>query len=111
MFQSPTGPYSVLRVSVPDVFSVKGGMGYTIWPKYGATATLGGRFDGIPIKDLFGAGPRIPAAGDSIGFVDPSISITRGDSTFQVDLPVLGFYKFRGASPTFSSGGPAPAIR
>jgi hypothetical protein len=105
LLQSPTGPYSVLRVSVPDVFSVKGGMGYTIWPKHGVTATLGARLDGIPIKDIFGDshGFRRPAL---IGFVDPSISITRGESTFQLDVPVRVFYNFRRSQPDVQLGRP-----
>jgi len=105
LFQQPAGPYSVLRVSVPDVFSVKGGVGYIIWPKHGMTVTLGGRFDGIPTKDLFGEshGFRRPAL---IGFVDPSISITRGDSTFQIDAPVRVFYNFRRSEADVQLGRP-----
>ncbi len=110
LFQSPTGPYSVLRVSVPDVFSVKGGMGYTLWPRYGVTATLGARLDGIPIHDVFGAshGFRRPAL---IGFVDPSISISRGDSTFQIDVPVRIFYNFRRSEPDVALGRPGGGDR
>jgi hypothetical protein len=52
------------------------------------------RLDGIPITDVFGAshGFRRPAL---VGFVDPNISITHGNSTFQFDIPVRVYYDFR----------------
>jgi len=94
IFQQPAGPYSKARVSVPDVFSAKGGLAFTLWRQVGMSGTLAYRFDGLPQHDVFGksSGFRRPAL---IGYVDPSVSITHGPSTFQLDVPIRTYYNFR----------------
>jgi hypothetical protein len=94
LIQAPVGPYSKSKVSVPDVFSVKGGLAFSLWSKLGMSGTLGYRLDGIPQHDLFGKsdGFRRPAL---ISYVDPSVSIVRGRSTFQLNVPIRTWYNFR----------------
>lgn len=94
LIQSPVGPYSKSKVSVPDVFSAKGGLAFSVWPTLGMSGTLGYRMDGIPQHDLFGKsdGFRRPAL---MGYVDPSVSIVRGRHTFQLNVPIRAWYNFR----------------
>jgi hypothetical protein len=65
---------------------------YAVSPRL--VAALGARLDGIPIHDLIGGsdGFRRPAI---MGSVEPSISITRGDDTYSVTVPVRAYYNFR----------------
>jgi hypothetical protein len=94
LFQSPVGPYSKSKVSVPDVFSAKGGLAFAVWQRFGMSGTLGYRVDGIPQQDLFGAshGFRRPAI---VQYLDPGLSVVRGSSTFQLNIPIRTAYNFR----------------
>ena len=49
---SPTG----VPLSVPDVYTARAGVAYAVWPSQGLSGSLGGRFDGIPLRDLIGGG-------------------------------------------------------
>jgi hypothetical protein len=92
VLQSPSGVFGNTHVSVPDVFLARAGVSHAVSPKL--VAALGARLDGIPIHDLIGGsdGFRRPAI---MGSVEPSISITRGDDTYSVTVPVRVYYNFR----------------
>jgi hypothetical protein len=59
--------------STADTYLFRAGFGYTFWPEYGLTFTLGGRMEGTPSEDIFGSseGRRRPGFAISIepGFV------------------------------------------
>jgi len=63
------------------------GVGQAIWRSKGISATLGGRIEGIPQRDLIGGsdGFRIPGYWVS---VDPGVSIARGRNLFAFTVPV-----------------------
>src|SRR5205823_1430275 len=82
-----SGPYSSIRVSVPDVYDGRAGLSY-VAPN--VVFSLGGRVDGIPMRDLIGRsdGFRRPAI---IGYVEPALSVTRGRGTYTISAPVRAY--------------------
>ena len=79
--QGQSGPYSRVRVSVPDVYNARAGLSYVA---SNVVLSLGGRVDGIPMRDLIGRsdGFRRPA---TIGYVEPALSVTRGRGTYTIN--------------------------
>src|SRR6266568_901398 len=74
--------------SVPDVYSARLGLAYALWPQQGVSASLGGRIDGQPVRDLIGgADPGFRRPGYSIS-LDPSLSLTTGPSQFTLSAPI-----------------------
>ena len=73
-------------MSIADQYFVRGGIGYTVLPKWGLTISLAGRLEGVPVNDLLGAsdGFRRPGFGVSI---DPGIQIAKGRFTFNLNVP------------------------
>ena len=73
-------------MSIPDQYFVRGGIGYTLVPKWGLTISLAGRMEGVPVEDLLGSsnGFRRPGFGVSI---DPGVQISKGRFTFNVNVP------------------------
>jgi hypothetical protein len=94
VLQAPTGPLSAVRVSVPDVFQARGGVGYRIWPAAGLIATAGARVDGIPQHDLVGRsdGFRRPVV---LGYADLGLTLARGRQIVTFSLPVRAYANFR----------------
>jgi hypothetical protein len=82
---SPTAPGSFL--SVNDVYHARAGLAYALLPQAGVSVSLGGRIDGIPVRDIIGSDEGYRAPG-SILFLDPGLSITRGKGTFTASVPV-----------------------
>ena len=103
--QGQSGPYSRVRVSVPDVYNARAGLSYV---SSNAVLSLGGRVDGIPMRDLIGRsdGFRRPA---TIGYVEPALSVTRGRGTYSISAPVRVYADFRRSNVDrrlgFSGGG------
>jgi|ERR1044071_3078506 hypothetical protein len=74
--------------SVPDQYQGRAGISYVVWPAQGVALSLGGRIDGIPVRDLIGGGDdgfRRP--GFSI-YLDPGLTVSRGKYTFSLSGPV-----------------------
>jgi hypothetical protein len=94
VIQGQSGPYSAVRVSVPDVFSARAGVGYELSPNPGVSVRLGGRLDGIPFRDLVGGsdGFRRPAI---IWYLEPGVTIGRGRNAIFIDVPVRVYSNFR----------------
>ena len=94
VFQAPTGPYSNVRVSVPDVYNVRAGLSYAAWRSPGISVSLGGRIDGIPLKDVVGEsdGFRRPA---TLGYVEPGITLVRGRDTYSLAVPIRVYVNLR----------------
>lgn len=75
--------------SVPDVYSAKIGAAFSVLPDQGLTMSLGGRLDGIPVRDLIGGGDEDTIKRSSyIVYADPGLSLTRGGSNFTLSVPV-----------------------
>jgi hypothetical protein len=103
--QAPSGPYSQVHISVPDVFQTRGGIQFSLASRAGLAGRVGGRFEGIPMGDLFGAsdGFRRPAL---IGYVDLGVSVSRGRTSFNVDVPIRVFANFRASRVDRQLGAP-----
>lgn len=77
-----------VRLSVPDNYTGRAGITYTIWPEHGISLSLGGRIDGVPVRDLIGGGDdgfRRP--GYAI-YVEPTIGWVHGKNFFSISGPV-----------------------
>jgi hypothetical protein len=102
---SPTAPGSLL--SVTDVYHARAGLAYAAWPQAGVSVSLGGRIDGIPVRDIIGGDEGFRAPG-SIIFLDPGLSIARGKGTLTASVPV----RLRGTfkqNLNDQAGGPPPS--
>ena len=81
-------PNSGLFWSVPDVYSVRSGAAFHVLPEQGLSMSLGGRLDGIPVRDLIGGGDENTIKRTSrILFVEPGISLTRGKDNVTLSVP------------------------
>lgn len=87
-------PIPGVTLSVPDVYSARMGVLYSppFAPKL--SVSLGGRLDGIPLRDLVGGndGFRRPAI---IGYVDPGIVLSLGLTTISLNVPLNVYRDFR----------------
>jgi hypothetical protein len=81
-----TVPY---HLSVPDAFSLRGGVSYAVAPLWGLSTSLGVRLDGVPVEDFVNGSDDVNfrRPGYSI-FLDPGFDISRGSNTFTLNLPV-----------------------
>ncbi len=85
----PPGPNAAVRnLSVPDQYSGRAGLGYTIWPGQGLSLSLGGRIDGVPPRDLVGGSEGFRRPGYSVS-VEPGVSWQRGGNNFNLLTPVM----------------------
>jgi len=94
VIQGQSGPYSNVRVSVPDVYHARAGVSYAA---SNVALSVGGRVDGIPMRDLIGKsdGFRRPVV---IGYLEPAVSVTRGRETLSVSVPVRVYADFRSSA-------------
>src|SRR5256714_674625 len=81
-------PGGAVYWSVPDVYSTRLGLAYAVWPHKGISASLGGRIDGQPVRDLIGGGdPGFPRPRYSVA-LDPSASLTPRSHQITVTGPI-----------------------
>jgi len=81
-------PGSGVYWSVPDTYSARAGAAFSVLPNQGLTVSLGGRVDGIPLRDLIGGGDDDTIKRTSrVIFVDPGLSLTHGKDNFTVSVP------------------------
>jgi hypothetical protein len=102
-FPNASGVGSGMFLSVPDVYSARVGAAYVLWPERALTATLGGRVDGIPLRDVIGGGDdgfRRP--GYSL-YADPGLSLGVGRGAIALSIPVRIGQDFR---PDLTPGHP-----
>ena len=81
-------PGGTVHWSVPDVYSARAGLAYAVLPRQGISASLGGRIDGQPVRDLIGGadmGFRRPGYAISL---DPSVTVTLGAHQFTASAPI-----------------------
>jgi hypothetical protein len=92
---STISPYAGVRLAVPDVYNVRGGLTLALTASPGLSFSLGGRLDGIAKKDLLGGGDdafRRPAIQV---YADPGLGLSYGPHTFSLNVPVRVYYNFR----------------
>lgn len=72
-------------MSVPDQFAVRAGLGYSLSQNF--SASLGARFEGIPVEDVIGdsGGFRRPG---SVLSIDPGISYMKNNFSLNLNVPV-----------------------
>ncbi len=72
--------------SVADQYAARAGLDYSILPRYGLSASLGGRIEGIPSEDLIGEsdGRRRPGY---IVSIEPGIAYRYGALNFALNVP------------------------
>jgi len=86
--ETPTsGPGNVTVMSVPDQYMGKAGLSYTVWPEQGLSLSLGGRIEGVPVRDLIGGSEGFRRPGFSIG-IEPGLAWNKGRYAFTVSAPV-----------------------
>jgi hypothetical protein len=79
---------TALPWSVPDVYSVRTGLAFNLLPDQGLSASLGARFDGIPVHDLIGGGDENTIKRTSrIVFAEPGVAYSRGKDSFTLSVP------------------------
>ena len=85
---SPNPNGAIRNLSVPDQYQGRVGLTYAIWPQQGLSLSFGGRIDGVPPRDLVGGSEGFRRPGYSV-YVEPGVSWTRGQNTFNIFTPVL----------------------
>ena len=89
-----TGPYppgpngAVRKLSVPDQYSARAGVAYTIWPEQGVSLSLGGRIDGVPPRDLIGGSEGFRRPGYSAA-IEPGVGWENEKNRFSLLTPVM----------------------
>ncbi len=74
-------------MSVPDQFAFRSGLFMPVNGIYGLGISLGGRVEGIPVKDTFGGSDGFRRPGNIIS-VEPGISYMLGNFTTTINVPV-----------------------
>jgi hypothetical protein len=74
-------------MSVPDQFMVRAGLAYALPAIKGLSATLGGRIEGVPVRDLIGGSHAFRRPGYVIS-VEPTLNYMKGPHTFTAGVPV-----------------------
>jgi hypothetical protein len=73
-------------MSIPDQYFARGGISYTVAPKWGLSVSLAGRIEGVPVSDLIGDsdGFRRPGFAASI---EPGVQWMHGRYTLNLAVP------------------------
>jgi hypothetical protein len=73
--------------SITDQYTARVGLSYLLWPDWGLTASLGGRIDGVPVRDVVGKSDGFRRPGITVS-VDPGISVMKHGWTVGLSVPV-----------------------
>ena len=87
-------PTPGVTLSVPDVYTVRGGLAFAAWPAGGFSLSLGGRLDGIPLRDVIGGDGGFRRPGYTL-YLDPGLAVRRGRGEFTLSLPLRLHQDFR----------------
>jgi hypothetical protein len=88
-------PSPGVPLSVPDVYSARAGLVYALWPSQGLSGSLGGRLDGIPLRDVIGGGDLGFRRPGFIFYLDPGVAVGRGRDEFTLSVPIRLHQDFR----------------
>ena len=73
-------------MSIPDQYFARGGVAYTVVPKWGLSVSLAGRIEGVPVEDLIGSSDGFRRPGFAVA-IEPGIQIMKGRYTFNFAVP------------------------
>jgi hypothetical protein len=73
--------------SIADQYMARFGMNYQILKNHGLYASLGGRAEGIPARDVIGKSNGFRRPGYIIS-VEPGLTFQKGNSTFVLNVPI-----------------------
>jgi len=90
-------------MSIADQYLARAGVSFALPRRTGASLSLGGRIEGVPAKDIFGASDGFRRPGYAVS-VEPGFTMVHGLQQFSVSVPVA-LYRNRVASvPDMESG-------
>lgn len=72
-------------MSVPDQFAFRTGFGFNLSPLF--SASLGARFEGVPVEDIFGGSGGFRRPGNVLS-IDPGISYMKNNFSANLNVPV-----------------------
>ncbi len=72
-------------MSVPDQFGLRGGFSYAVSGTF--SASLGARYEGVPVEDVFGGSEGFRRPGNVLS-VDPGIDFMKNNFTLTLNVPV-----------------------
>jgi hypothetical protein len=72
-------------MSVPDQFSARAGVSYSFSSSW--AASLGGRYEGVPVEDILGNSDGFRRPGNVLS-VDPGISFMKNNFSINLNVPV-----------------------
>jgi hypothetical protein len=87
-FANARGVGSGIYLSVPDVYTARGGVSYTLSSARGLSTTLGWRIDGIPVRDLVGGGDDGFRRPGYTFYADPGASVGIGKGSLTLSVPI-----------------------
>ena len=76
-----------VKHSISDQFAARAGIGYALLPKYGISASLGGRIEGVPSEDVFGKSEGFRRPGYIIS-IEPGIAYMNKRNTLALNVPI-----------------------
>lgn len=91
-----TTPYGVVApVAVTDEYSAHAGLTFDAIPQRGLALSIGGRIDGVPVRDLIGGGDHSFRRPGYVVFVEPAIAlrlsrspVSPNGNTFSLSVPI-----------------------
>jgi hypothetical protein len=83
---SRSNPFEA-EMSIADSYMGRGGFEYVVWPKYGMALSLGGRIEGVPVRDAFGGSDGFRRPGYAIS-IEPGVTAMVKSWSFGVYAPV-----------------------
>jgi hypothetical protein len=81
-------PIAGVSLGVPDVYYARAGVAHALWPSAGLSANLGGRIDGITMRDLIGGGDDYFRRPGYSLFLDPGVALRRGPHELSLNIPI-----------------------
>jgi hypothetical protein len=83
-----------VTLSVPDVYTVRGGLAFAALPKQGLSVSLGARLDGIPLRDIIGGDDGFRRPGYTL-YLDPGLALRWGRDELTFSFPIGLQHDFR----------------
>jgi hypothetical protein len=72
-------------MSVPDQFALRAGLGYSLSQSF--SASLGARFEGVPVEDVIGGSDGFRRPGNVLS-IDPGVSFMHNKFSVNLNVPV-----------------------
>lgn len=79
-------PYEAVT-SIPDQYFARAGVSYLLVPNWGLSVSLGGRIDGVPVRDALGSSDGFRRPGYAV-YVDPGVFVAHRGWFFSLTTPV-----------------------